>query len=408
MKVFLPNLGFEDDLAGRPLRPTVETAAAVAELGINMSLLANPGDAVAIPDGFVPDDLPPFLRDIEFIRESQVQDSGSVTLVPWGWSPSTLQLAIACDMPPEHVPKSSVVRYVNSRLFSAQFDVIDVPQECTSPFEVFPFGTLCRDLEQWRQAVTMFRQLGYMKWVAKPQVSHAGRNRLIASGDNLNSQQRGWLNRNLRHPDGVYLEPWVEPLEEAGLQFEILASNSDEAATTRLLGVTGLINDPVGRYQGSVVYAAGHGVERWSRAIAHGHEVCRAAAAAGYQGPLGIDCFRFADPSGNHLVTRLCNDVNARFTMGRVALPLRRFLNSEPFGIWLHLTGRRQKSDTDVETTAITHNATDVKIIRTSPTTVSGSSVRAQTLFMTGPDAKKMVQLLTGQEVSGLTDGAAF
>ncbi len=47
------------------------------------------------------------------------------------------------------------------------------------------------------------------------------------------------------------------------------------------------------------------------------------AAGHGYEGPLGIDAYLYRDPGGEIALRPFC-EINPRYTMGRVALELRR------------------------------------------------------------------------------------
>jgi hypothetical protein len=59
--------------------------------------------------------------------------------------------------------------------------------------------------------------------------------------------------------------------------------------------------------------------------------IARAAAAAGYWGPCGVDAFAYRDPESGGESLRPVVELNARFTLGSVALgQARRALSAQP------------------------------------------------------------------------------
>jgi hypothetical protein len=67
----------------------------------------------------------------------------------------------------------------------------------------------------------------------------------------------------------------------------------------------------------------------------------------GYFGPLGIDAMRYRDDTGE-IRLRPLQDLNARCTMGRLALGFARLLPSNWCGSWLHFH-RRHLAGRDVD-----------------------------------------------------------
>src|SRR5690606_5718121 len=90
------------------------------------------------------------------------------------------------------------------------------------------------------------------------------------------------------------------------------------------LGVTPLFTRPNGSYLGNGFVDDPNLLTTWREAIETGREVAAEVAAEGYFGPLGIDAMRHRTDDGEIRV-RALQDLNARYTMGRLALGLRRF-----------------------------------------------------------------------------------
>lgn len=80
----------------------------------------------------------------------------------------------------------------------------------------------------------------------------------------------------------------------------------------------------------------------WREAIEATRLVAQRVAAAGYFGPLGIDVMRYRDAAGQERLRPL-QDLNARFTMGRLALGWRDSLPAGWSGLWRVYPGAAAK-----------------------------------------------------------------
>lgn len=396
MNLLFSNLTFEDELRQPGFQPTTATQRALNELAPLMGLLAGSSDSVVVPEIPEPTDLPDCLQRVNYCTLQQLNHHSSFRgpstaglssqpaphLLPWGWTPAARQLAARIGMPDHCIPRATAVAHVNSRKFAAALDPVRSTDATSLPFGLQQFGQICENLDAWSVAVQRLEEAGYSRWVAKPQFSHAGRNRLLGTGRELNSQQLGWLTRQLSQPGGIYMEPWVCLSDEAGLQFQIDAPT--EGGRIRLIGVTRLLNDSAGRYAGSIVVPDDLLEIEWQLAVEHGFEVCRAAKLAGYFGPLGIDAFRYLTASGGAAM-RLCNDINARLTMGRVALELRRWLQPGESAAWCQLAGLSSPQKwAEIQKIPADPAFSGVRLVGTSPSRVAGTPVRLRTLLVAG------------------------
>jgi hypothetical protein len=75
--------------------------------------------------------------------------------------------------------------------------------------------------------------------------------------------------------------------------------------------------------------------EQWAPAIPMAVQIGRELQAIGYFGPVGIDVMRYAHQSGE-VRLRCLQDLNARWTMGRLALGWKSQFQPGESGIWLH------------------------------------------------------------------------
>jgi hypothetical protein len=117
----------------------------------------------------------------------------------------------------------------------------------------------------------------------------------------------------------VTFERRLETVEEAGVQFHVARTGE-----VSFEGVTPLLARPNGGYLGSRFGDDPGLLTTWGEAIDVGRRVAEAVAAEGYYGPLGIDAMRYRAEDGSVRVRPL-QDLNARYTMGHIALGLRRF-----------------------------------------------------------------------------------
>lgn len=407
MDYFFPNFAFEDELCRPDSQLSAGTQRAVAELAPLLGLAAEAADStVVVADGALPGDLPACLKHVRFAEESAVgRLKDGDRLVPWGWTKKSAEFAEHRGISQDSFPNIDAVRKANSRSFNSQFDIV-IGQTSAQAFGK-AFGCLCHSMNDVLQTIRQLRAAGFDRWVAKPQISHAGRNRLLVTGETLNSQQDGWLQKRLE--DGVYMEPWAELLTEYSVQFDVPRLDATNCAPL-FLGMTQLLNDHVGRYAGNLLLSQ-IGNSELDCMVRHGQLVCEAAQAAGYFGPIGIDGFRFIDQQGN-VGFRVCNDINARYTMGRLALHFRTLLAEGENGAWCQFSVQKATDNyhevQDLEETArkilVDSGSKGVQIVGSSPRSIGGGPVRTSTLLIKGlsaADILKAQQILSGNAKMG-------
>ena len=404
--VLLPNLFFEEELHSIETAASPKARQLVAEIGPVMGLLAGETQGrstsldaspirsiVVVADDARPDDLPPALQGVEFLTidelakrmasAPQTNPAGGRVwdAVPWGWSDSAVAIFQRAGLR-VHAPDSDVVRSINSRQFQSTFDAaieIDGTQRVDS------FGTSCRSPPEVTAAIKAACEYSQRGWVIKADLSHASRNRLLGTSADLRSEHRAWLETRFSTGETVYVEPWVERISECGLQFFVPQSRGP-TATIEFIGAAEMLTDATGRYRGSIVRLAPHEA-LWQPAIDHCLQIAKTAAAQGYFGPLGIDCMVFRCPQHNSRWLRLSHDINGRLTMGRVALSLRRFLESGETGFWVHAESNSVPRN---EKTADGVFPDGVRIVQTSPGRIGGSAARTGTALVVSADSDRL------------------
>ena len=96
----------------------------------------------------------------------------------------------------------------------------------------------------------------------------------------------------------------------------------------------------------------------------------------GYFGPLGIDAAEHELLMGE-VMLRPLQDINARFTMGRLALGFRPLLRANQTGVWQHLMAE------DIST-ADSSQGRPVRIIPTTPKIVGGQPTHHRSAVVIG------------------------
>ncbi len=378
-RVLFPNLLFEDELDYRVSRVSAAARRVVAELGPLMGLLSASGasdDFVVVPDNGAPEDLPPALENVRFITATTVRRHGPVLaeFCPWGWSHEAVQFGRRMGL--DFVaPDPDVVRQVNSREFLAPFDdCVDGTSTTGS------FGTLCRSIDEVKEALSQFEADGHTDWVIKSSLSHAARSRLTSKELMHRTEVQPWLRSRFDAGQAVYAEPWVERLAECGLQFSVPPQSAADAAV-QFEGATEMLTDETGRYLGSVLPATTEAREPewWQPAVERCRNIAEQARQLGFFGALGFDCMATRQPSDRRVCLRRCHDINGRITMGRIALSLRHYLRAGEFGIWFHCTRKPQDSFEYLLSVA---EHTGIRIVPTSAGRVGGLPVKHRTALL--------------------------
>ena len=374
-RLFIGNFDFEHSLqaavTGRQWQLPDALRRLMEELAAVWTTVADEGDVIWLPAqieaGFFDElreyGLPP-LQAVTAVD----QISGPVEACPWGWTDDVRrqcdEQGWRCAAPPQEV-----VREVNSRQFSVELE---------RSWGIGLNGTaVVRSVDELAAAIGKLPD-GTDRWVVKAEFGMSARERVLGRGRTTGEHVVNWCRNRLLDGAAAVLEPWVERIEEVGLQYTIPWSG-----VPFFEGVAPLLSDPTGQYRGN---RFSHDVEtelRWMPAIETGMRVARLLKQFGYFGPLGIDAMRYRDGHGEERL-RSVQDINARHSMGRLALGLRRLLEPGEVGSWLHVrwpaddreSPRRHFDKIQYKLPA------DVRLVRTSPLEVRGQPVEHGTLVV--------------------------
>lgn len=346
-RLFLGNFEFEHRLADPTRQFSRNLERINAELAMSWLAIAEDDDLIWTPQK-IESDFFDRLKHVGLPTVIPVRSHESVPTavecVPWGWTDEVRSLCDAHGLV-RHDPPQTAVRTANSRRFSCELE-----QEWQVGLAgAGPVGSLEAVQERIKQILPTSR------WVIKAEFGMSGRERILGTGLPNDSQSR-WIQKRL-HDEGIlFFEPWVERIAEVGIQIEI-----PQSGPPLLLGVVPLLSDERGQYGGSD-FAPKESLAimaTWSEAVNIALLAASRARQLGYFGPMGIDAMQYRDHRG---VTRIrpLQDINARWTMGRLSLGWRRLLQEGEAGLWRF------------GTTVPIDNSHD-RIITTSPKVVGGT-----------------------------------
>lgn len=364
-RLFFGNFDFEEQLRGETRRPG-RLERLVTELAACWLAVCDEGDRIWCPGrvdvGFLEALSPVTGEELESVFVGDVSRiPAGMELVPWGWSPAAVEFGQRHGLQ-VNPPPLDVVKLGNSREFS-------VPREL-SPDDETEFAVLCRTLGQVLAKIE--RLPDSCQWVIKANWSHAARERIIGRGPRISDSEIAWVKQRLVRDGVVSWELWLDRRGELGVQWEI-APGGD----VQLVAVTELMVDARGQYAGTWVPGSstltsspggrGEQVRLVEQAIEETRPVVEELAGLGYLGPVGIDCMRYYDPFVGCERLRPLQDINVRWTMGRIAAEWSRKCGEKPI-LWWH--GARDAAPKCFGTT---------EWIATSPDSIDGQSVSHRT-----------------------------
>lgn len=374
-RFFYGNFDFEHQLAGETYGTSTGAAASLtSSLACCWLGLADAGDQIYLPatlprefkEQLVTSGFPP----VEFTSEwPTAKAARSLTFVPWGWSNEVAKLAEAKGFAIE-TGVLSAASTLNARSFSFQLETdweLALPGSCR-----------VENLESLEEALQALPDSDDASWVLKANFSMSARERMCGRGSKLSEPIRGWAAKRLTQGQPLFLEPWVERMSEAGIQLEIPSTGEPT-----LVGLTVLLNDTRGQYRGSRINVDNSTLQQWQPAIDVAQRVARVVQQTGYTGPVGIDAMQYRDAEGNTRLRPL-QDLNARYTMGRLALGFQRFLTADQVASWLHFPWKESYGiDFSIWLRCVTQQLPgDVSVRPTSPDRIDGQPPRLASLLL--------------------------
>lgn len=386
-RFFYGNFDFEHQLASDAYGTSTGAAAALTSSLASCWLgLAEDDDQIYLP-GTVSPEFTTQLQASGFPRVRFTADwpaeksASALDFTPWGWSDNVTRLAQAQGFAVAS-PDPEAVRTVNARTFSFQLESdwgLALPGSCQ-----------VADLDSLVQALQQLPEAADSAWVLKANFSMSARERMCGRGSQLTEPIRGWAAKRLAQGQPLFLEPWVERISEAGIQLEI-----PSAGEPTLVGLAVLLNDARGQYRGSRIHVDETTLQQWQPALEVAQRVARAVQQTGYRGPLGIDAMQYRAADGQ-LRLRALQDLNARYTMGRLALGFQRFLAAGEVASWLHFPWKESYGiDFSNWLRCVTpREPAGIRLLATSPDQIDGQAPRLASVLLIAPNA---ADLQTGE-----------
>jgi hypothetical protein len=310
------NADFESELAARAgsYRRPASFETLNRRLAEHLLWLARPGDALLQPEPWSENlRAEARRRGVELVSPAGAGDQSARVFTPWGWSPSAVSAGEQAGALVRSIPFAVAAR-VNSKLWSHALEVeLGIAQQGAA---------LAATFEELQAAVARACPEPDDKWVVKSPYGFAARDRVLGRGPSLEEPQAKWSRRRLGRGETLIFQPWLKVVREYGVVLEIYTDGSFEVH-----GVSDLQTNGAGTGTG---YILGRAPEprRAAELTRVASLVAERLFAEGYVGPVGIDALEHA--GGLHPLL----EINARYTMGFVALAVERSLKPAAPVFW--------------------------------------------------------------------------
>jgi hypothetical protein len=246
-------------------------------------------------------------RGVKLFSPEHSRNLGDYLFTPWGWTPSALSVGlesgadVSCQIPFE------TVAHVNSKLWSHALEV--------ELGWALPGATIVSTLEELREGIKRACPAPNDKWIIKSPFGFAARDRVLGRGPSLEGAQGRWAERRLARGEKLIFQPWLEVIREYGIVLEISPEGNFE-----IHGISDLQTNGAGTGKGYIL-----GRRPPPHRMTELERIAKIASARlfreGYHGPVGIDALEHA--RGLHPLL----EINARYTMGFVAVAVEKSLN---------------------------------------------------------------------------------
>ena len=352
-RFFFGNFDFEEQLHG-PFQRPAKLERLILEMASCWLAIADAEDHIWCPGQLSEE----FLNSLSrwnlpsriFVSDS-TQIPRGMEFVPWGWSAAAIEFGTRHGLAVKS-PPPDVVRLANSREYSVSHE--------TSSAEQDSLATLCRTIEEVQACIDSFPPS--TRWVIKANWSHAARERVLGQGRELTPAISAWISQRITRDGVVCWEPWLQREAEIGIQWHISPGESPH-----LIAVNQLLVDPRGQYAGTQAIDEAGAFPDWVwQAVEATRPAVDDLTHLGYFGPVGIDAMRYINSGSNASRIRPFQDINARWTMGRLAAGWFEKLGQP--ATWCH--GTEQSGDREIPGSAR---------IATSPEQIDGLAVSHKT-----------------------------
>ncbi|HEX8920781.1 MAG TPA: hypothetical protein VF766_04855 [Pyrinomonadaceae bacterium] len=316
-RLWYMNADFETELAHLPgaYRRLPPAEALNHRLAPHLLWLARAGDALWLKGPWT-DELrgEARRRRVELVSPKHATRLSNHLFTPWGWTPSALAAGKASGAVVSQPVSFDTVARVNSKLWSHSLEV--------ELGWALPGAATASTLDELREHVARACPLASDKWVIKSPFGFAARDRVLGRGPFIEKPQATWAERRLSKGERLIFQPWLEVIREYGIVMEISPGGAYE-----LHGISDLQTNGAGTGKGYIL-GRPPTAPRMKELERIAALVCERLFKEGYCGPVGIDALEHA--GGLHPLL----EINARYTMGFVAVAVEKSLNPSSPTFW--------------------------------------------------------------------------
>lgn len=267
------------------------------------------------------------------LRERKIR-----SLRPWAWSPSSralLEPLSARINSPDNAEKSGGL-FPKSEAAELLSEIIKDQDHSDWLCGRDDVGRKVESAAAAFATIEEFRRRGLGRLVAKADFGAAGGRMARLWEETLTSHQEKWIEGAFVRGECLVIEPWRDRVCDFSIHFEM------ERGGARSVGLVSLLNDHRGQFQGCVIGSSptfgmevpvlkllhGEQGDRYKRLIENiGEALSARCVRSRYEGPVGVDCFVYRLPDGTLRLKPLV-EVNRRYSMGRLAIGLKRFVQA--------------------------------------------------------------------------------
>lgn len=252
-------------------------------------------------------------RNVELVSPAAPERQSARIFTPWGWTPSAVAAGEGGGATVVALPFDTVAR-VNSKLWSHALEV-ELGATQTG-------AALASTFEELKELVARACPKANDKWVVKSPHGFAARDRVLGRGPSLDEPQAKWSSGRLARGETLIFQPWLEVVREYGVVLEISPAGSFD-----IQGISDVQTNGAGTAKGYIL-GRPPSPQRVAELERVASFVSERLFREGYFGPVGIDALEHA--GGLHPLL----EINARYTMGFVALAVERSLKPSAPIFW--------------------------------------------------------------------------
>ena len=257
------------------------------------------------------------LNDL-FHAPSNIAAFESYRLEPWGWSPKAIKVANSIQgISEDNRSDIDIIRFLNSKRTSYILRNRLLPSSFRFPSEIIDLHAI--KSVPLHQRIDKFANK-HRKFYVKHYFGTSGQLSTFYPNDRVSKKALRQFMSWIEGSGGILLEKKLEARKEFSFQFDFNKSRAT------FVGMTEGLYSKFGSYRGSIVF---RNVEhKYQKVIKLLEPVCDYILSSHYRGPLGIDMMETKEGGLKFL------EINARYTMGRLAIAWHQKVNSQEYGLF--------------------------------------------------------------------------